>query len=225
MGLPEPSKDPRGSPTLKESLCHRHRAGPGGQPVPPGGHWRLLHLPMLVLFFQVAWGWGHSYCRREKGAATQLLPALRWGQLHQAHTLQQPQPAAHRRRACFHQWRAEQSTTTTFSPGPRASLWISRSASRISADMRRARWGPAASLDFGWERSPSQGPGPGTRKPWESRPGDGVDSATVGLFQAIHQEAGGGVLQDGQMSLNKTRLCHFRVCRGHEGPAPLWILI
>ena len=88
--------------------------------MPPAGQWGLLQLPMLVLSFR--WlGARVTYTAggRRRAQPPQLLPALHWAQLHQAYTLQQPQPAsgpaAHRRRAWFHQWRAEQSTTTTFS--------------------------------------------------------------------------------------------------------------
>lgn len=33
-----------------------------------------------------------------------------------------------------------------------------------------------------------------------------------------------GSFRTGEMSLNKTHLCHFRTCHGHEGPAPVLIL-
>ena len=175
--------------------------------MPPAGQWGLLQLPMLVLSSR--WlGARVTYTAggRRRAQPPQLLPALHWAQLHQAYTLQQPQPAsgpaAHRRRAWFHQWRAEQSTTTTFSWSQGISLDFQFSLP-IFQRMRHARWWAAASLAFGWERSPSPAPGPGTdqtRKLRESR-SDVVDPATVGLFQVIHQEADGGaervgVLQD-----------------------------
>ena len=200
-GFQSPARTRGAAPLWRKVTLHRHRASPGGQPVPPGGQWRLLHLPMLVLSSSrwLAAGVTHTAGGRRAQPPSFSLPfggVSSTRLTHSSNLSLQLTGGAHV--STSGEQNSPQPPPSALVPGH---LWISSSASRISAHMRRARWGPAASLDFGWERSPSPGPGPGTdqtRNPRESRPGDGVDSATVGLFQAIHQEAGGGVLQDGR---------------------------
>ena len=201
MGLPEPSKDQRGSPTLKES--HSAQTQSKSRRAASAPWWPVeVAAPAHAgpLFFQVAWaGVTHTAGGRRAQPPSFSLPfggVSSTRLTHSSNLSLQLTGGAHV--STSGEQNSPQPPPSALVPGH---LWISSSASRISAHMRRARWGPAASLDFGWERSPSPGPGPGTdqtRKPRESRHGDGVDSATVGLFQAIHQEAGGGVLQDGR---------------------------